>query len=112
MVRRIATLLSAGTLASVAVVALASVLVVASGRTPREVRGPALDPAGLPGELLGLRPDGILWLGLLLIVALPTARVVLALVGYTRARDRDAALTAAGVLAVLALSVALALALR
>ena len=111
-VARIARLLSVGTLLSVVVVAAASLLNAAAGRTPLETPGPDLDAGGLATDVLALRPEGLLWLGLLLIVALPTTRVALALVGFARAGDRHASAVAAAVLGVLASSVAAALATR
>ncbi len=108
---RIARLLSAGTLSSVLVVAAASLLSLAAGRAPFETAAPPVELGRMVSDLLALRPEGFLWLGLLLILALPSARVTLALAGYARAGDRYATAVAASVLAVLALSVAVALTL-
>ena len=108
----IVSVLAVGTVASVLVVSLASLLNLAAGRVPFRDRGPSLAPDRFLGDLAALRPEGLLWLGLLLVVALPTARVILAFAGYLRAGDRRAAGVAGGVLAVLALSVAVALAAR
>ncbi|MGI8704153.1 MAG: DUF1634 domain-containing protein, partial [Candidatus Limnocylindrales bacterium] len=83
---------------------------VLAGITPIRQPGPRLEVGSLAAELAGLRPGGILWLGLLLTVALPTGRVLVSLVGFARARDRRSALVAAAVLGVLGLSLTLALA--
>ena len=108
----IARVLGIGTVASVSIVALASILNVLAGRAPLAVRGPDLTLDRLIADLTAVRPEGLLWLGLVLVVALPTARVLLALVGYARAGDRYATAGAAGVLFVLATSVVVALAVR
>ena len=102
----IARLLSLGTLVSVALVATGSLLATASGRSPGPARPP--DLTRVPVDLANLHPDGFLWAGLLLTVALPTARVVLALAAFARTGDRLAALVALAILGVLALSVSVA----
>jgi uncharacterized membrane protein len=108
VVDRISTLLGAGTLAIVITVALGSVLVVASGRTPVVERGPALDLATIPTGLVALRPDGWLWLGVLLTVTLPILRVLLALVGFVRNGELRLAAVSVATLSVLAVSVLIA----
>ena len=108
----IVSVLAVGTITSVLVVALASLLNLAAGRVPFRDRGPNLALDRFLGDVVALRPEGLLWLGLLLVVALPTTRVILAFAGYVRAGDRRAAGVAGGVLAVLALSVGVALVAR
>lgn len=112
VVRSVARLLLVGTVLVVILVALGTILAVAQGERPLGPQPPAFDPAGLPGGLLALRPEALLWSGLVLTVALPSARVLLALVGFARQGDRRAALVALGILFVLALSVGLALITR
>jgi uncharacterized membrane protein len=109
VVERVSTLLGAGTLAIVLAVAIGTLLVVVAGRTPVAEHGPTLDIARIPGDLVALRPDGWLWLGLLLTVTLPIARVVLALVGFVRSGERRLAVVSVATLSVLALSIAIAL---
>jgi uncharacterized membrane protein len=84
-------------------------LALAAGRRPIVDHGPALDAAALVPDILALRPEGFLWLGLVLTVTLPAARVLFALLGFVRLRDVRAASVAVAVLCVLALSVAVAL---
>jgi uncharacterized membrane protein len=108
-VQAVGTLLGAGTLAVVGLVVVGTILALAAGRRPLVDHGPALDPAALIGDIVALRPEGFLWLGLLLTVTLPAARVTVALLGFARARDIRAAGVAFAVLSVLALSVAIAL---
>ena len=101
-------LLSVGTLLMIGLVGLGTAVAIAAGRRPVEQPGPGLDPARLIADLLALRAEGILWLGLVLGLALPTARTVVAFAGFTRSGDRRAALVALGVLVVLAASVVVA----
>jgi uncharacterized membrane protein len=111
-VQAVGTLLGVGTLAVVGLVVVGTALVLAAGLRPLVDRGPALVPGTLIRDLVTLRPEGFLWLGLLLTVALPAARVALALLGFARARDVRAAGVAFAVLCVLAVSVAIALVSR
>ncbi len=93
----------------VAVVVLGSLLLALAGVTPVRQRGPGFDPRLLAAEVVGLRPSGVLWLGLLLTVALPTGRVLVSLLGFARVGDRRSVLTATAVLGILGLSLTLAL---
>ena len=83
----IARLLTGGTYASVVLLVVGTVLLLAEGRSPLDL-GPVFDPASIPADLLALRSAGFLWLGILGLVATPSARVVTALVGYGRLGDR------------------------
>jgi uncharacterized membrane protein len=105
--RSIARLLTIGTYASVALLVLGVLLMLATGVAPRS-GGPAFDLTKLVPDLLALRPAGFIWLGLVAVVATPAARVLTALIGYARRRDRTMAIVAALILVVIALSVALA----
>jgi uncharacterized membrane protein len=69
---------------------------------------PGLDLTTLPEDLLALRPAAFMWLGLLAVIATPTARIVAALVGYLRTREWEMAGISAAILGVIALSVILA----
>jgi uncharacterized membrane protein len=105
----VSRVLSAGTAAVVALVGLGTALVLLQGHRPLESAGPPLDPARLLPDLLAVRPEGFLWLGLVLILALPAARTAVACWSFVRERDRRAALVAGAVLGVLGLSVLVAL---
>ena len=74
--------------------------------------GPPFDLVRLGPDVAGLRPAGFLWLGLLAVIATPTARVIASLVGYTRGGERSMAIVAALILVVIAASVGLARALE
>jgi uncharacterized membrane protein len=108
----VSRLLGAGIAASVSLVGLGVVLLAAAGLVPTEDHGPAVDPSAIAADLLALRPAGLLWLGLLLTLALPTARVALALLGFARSGDGRAAAVAAGVLCVLLVAFGVALVTR
>ena len=104
--RSIARLLTVGTYASIALLAIGFMLLLTAGLGPRS-GGPAFDPATLVGDLAGVRPAGFLGLGLLLLVATPAARVAVALVGYARTGERAMSAVALAILVVIGLSVVL-----
>jgi uncharacterized membrane protein len=100
-------LLTFGTYASVALLAVGVVALLAAGRSPLD-GGPGFEPGSLVSDLVALRAEGFLWLGLVAVIATPSARVLLALVGYLQRRERDMALVAALILGVILLSVVVA----
>jgi uncharacterized membrane protein len=101
---RIGRLLTVGTLVSMALIAIGVLGMVVAGRSPLD-EPPAFDLARLPGDLVALRPEAFLWLGLIGILATPAARVAAAGVGYLRGRERGMALVALLVLLVVAFGV-------
>ena len=101
---RVARVLKVGTNLAVALVAVGVVLLLAAGRSPLEV-SPAFDPATLVAGLVSLQPAAFVWLGVLVILATPAARVVTALIGYLRKGEREMATVALLILAVIALGV-------
>lgn len=105
--RTIARLLTVGTYVSIGLLTIGLGLMLASGIDPL-AGGPALDPARLVPDVLALQPAGFLWLGLLVVVATPAARVGASLVGYARAGERPMVVVAGLILTVIAVSVALA----
>lgn len=105
MEARIGRLLGVATLVAVMLVALGSLLLVATGGSPLDA-APALDPGRLLDELASAQPGAFLWLGLLLVLITPAARVVAALVGYLGGGERGMALVAALILVVIAAGVA------
>lgn len=102
--RAIGRLLIALTYVAVVLLAIGVVLMFAYGIAPLS-RAQTFDPRHLFGDLVGLRPDGFLWLGLLAIILAPVTRVIAAAIGYARTGDRSMVLVALAILAVLALSV-------
>jgi uncharacterized membrane protein len=87
-----------------ALIVLGVIGMIATGRAPLD-RAPELDLAAIPRDLLALRPAAFLWLGLIGIVATPSARVAAAGIGYLRGGERGMALVALLVLLVVAVGV-------
>jgi len=102
--RSVARLLTVGTYASIAMLAAGLIAMVAAGRSPLDP-APRFDPARIPADLAALRPEGFLWLGIVLVVATPSARVATSLVGYLRRGARAMAVVSVLILAVIGLSV-------
>jgi uncharacterized membrane protein len=105
----IARLLTIGTYLSIALLIVGLGLRLATGGGPSV--GPVFDLTRLVPDLLGLKPEGFLWLGLVVVVATPAARVVASLVGYLRRGEPRMAIVAALILLVIAASVTLAVGL-
>jgi uncharacterized membrane protein len=105
--RSIARLLTVGTYLSIALLAAGFALMLAQGISPLEP-APPFDLRSIGAHIVALDPLGFLWLGLVVVVATPSARVAAALLGYARTGDRRMALVAVAVLVVIGLSVALA----
>jgi uncharacterized membrane protein len=105
--RIVARLLGIGTYGSVALLAIGTALMLVSGVQPLSA-APSFDPTRLADDVLHLRAAGFLWLGLIAVVATPAGRVLASLIGYARRGERLMAVVAALILAVIALSVALA----
>lgn len=102
---QVGRLLTLGTYAAITLIAIGVALMAATGRSPLDASAP-LDLGRLAGDLAALRPEGFLWLGLLLVLATPSTRVLVSLGGYVRAGEREMAVVAALILAVIALGVA------
>jgi uncharacterized membrane protein len=101
---RVARILTIGTFGAVGLLLVGSLLLVASGRSPLDP-APALDVGRLVADVAALQPAGPLWLGLVLIIATPGARVVAALVGYVQLGEREMVLISGLVLGVIAAGV-------
>lgn len=106
---RIARVLRVGTYGAVTLIAIGVVVMLAGGRSPLDV-APALDPGHLLGDLVALRPEAFLWLGLIAVLATPAARVAVSVAGFWRAGDRAMATIAILVLTVILLGVVIGLA--
>ena len=74
--------------------------------------GPRFDLGQVGDDLVHLRATGFLWLGLIAVVATPASRVVASLVGYLHDGERLMAVVAVLILAVIVLSVGLAIGLE
>ncbi|MGZ8437828.1 MAG: DUF1634 domain-containing protein [Candidatus Limnocylindrales bacterium] len=84
--RLIGRLLTRITYASVALLVVGVALLIVAGISPVS-GGPRMDPGRLVSDLVGLKPAGFLWLGLLAVIAAPVSRVTVALVAYVRDED-------------------------
>jgi uncharacterized membrane protein len=105
--RTIARLLTIGTTVAMVLLIVGLTLMLTTGVAPLS-GGPAFNPSGLVADVLALRATGFIWLGLIVIVATPSGRVLASLVGFARGGDRTMALVAGLILLVIAVSVALA----
>ena len=105
----IARLLNIGTLTSVLLLTIGVGLMVAAGRSPLDGDFPPFDLARIPSDVVALRPEGFLWLGLVAVIATPASRVVATLIGFATSDERQMALISVGVLAVIAIGVVLSL---
>jgi uncharacterized membrane protein len=102
----IGRLLTIGTYVSVLMLAIGCVLLFANRIAPL-AGGPPLEPGLIVDDMTHLRPAGFMWLGLLLLIATPTARVVVSFFGYVVRRERTMAVVSVLILVVLAASVVL-----
>ncbi|HXG40627.1 MAG TPA: DUF1634 domain-containing protein [Candidatus Limnocylindrales bacterium] len=109
--RRVGRFLVGGTYLSVALLGLGVVAMTLAGRSPLERGVPGVDVTRIPGDLLAGRPEGLLALGLLAVLATPIGRVTLALVGFGLAGEARMAVVASAALVLIALTVVLTLAL-
>ena len=100
--RTVSRLLIVGTYASLALLVVGVVLMAITGRSPLDVPPHDFDPGLLIGDILAGRPDGVLWIGLVVLVATPAARVAASVVGYLRSGERAMAWVGLAILAVVA----------
>lgn len=100
----LAHVLQVGTYASVGLILVGSVLLIAGGTSPTS-GGPPFSVDRIVGDVAALRPEGFLWLGIVGILATPGLRVVRALLGFLRRAERGMAWIAALVLVVIAAGV-------
>jgi uncharacterized membrane protein len=106
--RSIAHVLRAGTLASIGLLAIGVALLLGVGGSPLDRTMPGLDPARIPADVVALRPEGFLWLGLLATLATPLLRVTAAVIGLLGAGERRMAGLGVAVLIVITLAVVVA----
>jgi uncharacterized membrane protein len=100
----IARLLTIGTFAAVSLLVVGVGLMVVGGQGPLDA-APNLDPGRLLDDVLALRPAGLLWLGLIVLIATPSARVAAALIGYVRDGERGMVVVSCLILIVVSLGV-------
>lgn len=83
---RVAVLLRLGTYVAVWLIMCGVILMLAGGRSPLDP-APAFDPTRIVDDLIALQPAGFLWLGLLVVLATPAARVAVSVAGFVRAGE-------------------------
>jgi len=105
--RSIGRVLTIGTWISIGLLAVGFLLLLINGLGPRSAE-PGFDPLRIPADIVALRPEGVIWLGLLLVIATPSARVAAALLGYARRGERAMSVVAVLILVVIAASVVIA----
>ena len=102
--RSVGAVLAGGTGLGVVLLTVAVVQLAAAGTEPMDRSFPPFQPGRLVPDLMALRTQGFLWLGLLIVVATPATRVLAALVGYSLERDGRMIAVSLGILAVIGLS--------
>jgi len=106
----LARLLAIGTFAGVGLLALGVGLMAVAGRSPLDPHSP-FDFGRIPADIAAGRPEGVLWLGLLVVIATPSARVAASLAGFARVRERAMVAVSAAILLVIAVGVVIGTAL-
>jgi len=99
------------TYVSVGLLVIGVGLMVRDGIAPLH-GGPSLDLATLRASIAAFEPAGFLWLGLLAVMAAPIARVIVAGIFYAREADWLMVGISVAILAVIAVGVGSALAVR
>ena len=100
----LARLLQVGTYASLGLIAIGTVLLLAGGGSPLDA-GPPLDLRAIGRDLAAGRAPGFLWLGVLGVLATPALRVLGALVGFARAGEWRMVGVAAAIIVVVGLGI-------
>ena len=105
---RIARILRVGTLVSIGLLTIGVAFMAVAGRSPLDGSWPALDLGRIPGDLLALRPEGFLWLGLITMLATPLVRVAAAVIEFIAGGERRMAGLGTAVLVLIAIAVIVA----
>ena len=109
----VARLLVVGTWLAMGLVLVGVILMLAAGVDPLDHGAvPPFQLTAIPGEMLALEPEGFLWAGIVLIIALPIGRVVVSGLGFLAARDLRMAAISLAVLVVVLVSVVSSIALE
>jgi uncharacterized membrane protein len=102
--RTVGQVLGLGTGIGIALLAAGIVAMGAAGTGPLSRPFPAFDPGRLAADLRGLQAAGLLWLGLLVVILTPSARVVASFVGFLAEGDRRMAAIAVAIMAAIVAS--------
>jgi len=105
--RRIGLVLAVATLAGITLVGIGVASMALTGVRPLARPYPGLDWGRLGSDIWALRPEGLLWLGLIAVILTPAIRVGAALVGFAAGREGRQAGIALAVLAIMLLGVLL-----
>ena len=103
--RTVARLLIVGTYASLALLVVGVLWMAAVGRSPLDPPAHAFDPGALFGDIMAGRPEGVLWLGVVVLLGTPAARVAASIIGYARNGERAMVAVGVGILVVVAAGV-------
>ena len=102
--RTIGRLLTIGTYLSILLIAIGCVLMFAARIDPL-AGGPTLEPGLIVDDITHLRPAGFMWLGLIVLLFTPIARVVVSLFGFASRGERTMAVVSVLILVVIAASI-------
>jgi uncharacterized membrane protein len=108
----VARVLGIGIAIAVTFLAAGVTLMVVDGISPLSEAFPPLQIDRLLPDLLSLRPESFLWIGLMVLVATPIVRIAGESIGLVARGERTMAVIAAAILGVVALSVVSTLALE
>jgi len=109
--RNIARLLTVGTAIGIVFLVIGVIQLVASGGSPLDEPTHGFEPARIVPDLLAGVPDGALWLGLVVLILMPSARVAASLIGFARSGERWMVAVSAAILFVIAAGVVIGAAL-
>ena len=109
--RSIARLLTVGTAIGIVFLVIGVVQLIASGGSPLDQPVHGFQPSSIVPDLLAGVPDGALWLGLVVLILMPSARVAASLIGFIRSGERWMVAVSAAILVVIAAGVAIGVAL-
>ncbi|MGK2849355.1 MAG: DUF1634 domain-containing protein [Candidatus Limnocylindrales bacterium] len=84
------------------------IAMIVAGISPTDP-APTSDPAAILAAILALRPEGILWLGLAVVIATPILRVIAAALAYARQAEWRMLAISITILVVIAVGVATSL---
>ena len=106
----IGRVLRIGTYTAMALVLIGVVLMTLGGIDPLATASQPFDLAIVVDDVIALRAAGFLWLGIVLVIALPVGRVLLELAGAIAHRDASMIAVAVGILIVVGVAILVALA--
>ncbi|MFI5226930.1 MAG: DUF1634 domain-containing protein [Candidatus Limnocylindrales bacterium] len=109
--RTIARLLTIGTAVGIAFLVVGVVQLIAGGGSPLDEPPHGFEPSQIVPDLLAGVPDGALWVGLIVLIAMPASRVAASLIGFARAGERWMVAVSAAILVVIAAGVVIGAAL-